>query len=196
MMSSRGWNQARRSSSTQNKTTQNITWPEGGRRASNYSKLSWGFKITAQKIAANKKKVIKVLQAKYDEWKKRNNEALGEIFYGCSTSIQSLIGNYHIAKELWDFLEKSYSSIGMATVDSELFKLEDLSHANMKNVQHLASTINKAKETLIGLGYVTPEAYYIHILFKALGTPYPSLAKEIRQRDIQKLTLSDCIAQA
>ncbi|KAF7513561.1 hypothetical protein GJ744_008855 [Endocarpon pusillum] len=57
-------------------------------------------KITSQKIAANKKKVIKALQAKYDEWKKRNNETLGEIFYGCSTSIQSLIGNYRIAKEL------------------------------------------------------------------------------------------------
>ncbi|KAF7513562.1 hypothetical protein GJ744_008856 [Endocarpon pusillum] len=84
----------------------------------------------------------------------------------------------------------------MATVDTELFKLEDLSYASMKNVANLASAINKSKETLIGLGYICSDAYYIHILFKALGAPYASLAREIRQQDIKKLTLSDCISQA
>ncbi|KAF7507875.1 hypothetical protein GJ744_010039 [Endocarpon pusillum] len=152
--------------------------------------------ITAQTISSNRRKVTKALQAKFDEWQKRNDETVSEIYYGCSIAIQSLIGNYRLAKELWTFLEKSYSSIFMATIDDELLKLEDLSYANTKNVPHLASTINKAKETLTGLGYQFPEVYYVHILLKGLGTPYSSLARDIRQRDVKKLTLDDCIAQA
>ncbi|KAF7513054.1 hypothetical protein GJ744_011320 [Endocarpon pusillum] len=151
-------------------------------------------KITPQKLGANKRKPTRGLQAKFDEWQKRNNETVSEIYYGCSVAIQSLIGNYPLAKDLWTFLEKSYSSTGMTRVDSELLKLEELS--NMKNVQHLASTINKAKETLTGLGYQLPEVYYIHIPLKGLDTPYSSLARDIRQRDVKILTLDDCIAQA
>ncbi|KAF7504566.1 hypothetical protein GJ744_002061 [Endocarpon pusillum] len=153
-------------------------------------------KITAQKISANKRKVRKALQAKFDEWQERNDEALSEIYYGCSTAIQGVIDNHTIAKQLWTYLEKSYSSAGMATIDSELLKLEDLSYANSKNVQHLVSTLNKSKETLTGLGFQTSESYWIHILLKGLGPSFSALARDIRQRDLNKLTFDDCAAQA
>ncbi|KAF7508532.1 hypothetical protein GJ744_009081 [Endocarpon pusillum] len=107
-------------------------------------------KITAQKISANKRKVTEALQAKFDEWQERNDEALSEISYGCSTAIQGLIGKYTVAKDLWTFLEKSYSSSSITMIDSKLLKQEDLSYANTKNVQHLASTISKSKDTRIG----------------------------------------------
>jgi hypothetical protein len=60
-------------------------------------------KVTTQKVASNKRKVTKVLQKEYDEWDQRNNQTVSDIYYACSTSIQSLIGKYRSAKELWNF---------------------------------------------------------------------------------------------
>ncbi|KAF7514234.1 hypothetical protein GJ744_000004 [Endocarpon pusillum] len=103
-------------------------------------------KITPQKIAANKRKVTKALQKEYDEWQGSNYEIIAEIYFSCSVVIQSVIDKYTVAKELWTYLEKSYSSAGITTINSELLKQEDLSYTNIKNVQHLASTISKSKD--------------------------------------------------
>jgi len=43
---------------------------------------------------------------------------------------------------------------------------------------------------------IFPDVFYVHFLLKALGTPYASLARKIRNRDISTIKLDDCIAQA
>lgn len=153
-------------------------------------------KITPQKISANRRKLTKVLQAEFDAWEARNDQTVSDIYYGCSVNIQSLIGKQRNAKELWNFLEKSYSSSGMSTIDIELLKLEELSYSNMKSVQHLTSAIYKSRETIEGIGYPMPEVYFVHILLKGLGPSFSSLSRDIRNLDPTKIMLDDCVSLA
>jgi hypothetical protein len=84
----------------------------------------------------------------------------------------------------------------MATFRSELHKLESLCPGNMKDVQHSATLIFRSKAILADMGQILPDAYYVHILLKALGASYASLAREIERRDISTIKLDDCVAQA
>ena len=57
----------------------------------------------------------------------------------------------------------------MITTDSKLFKLINVSHINIKNVQNLISLINECHKNLINLDYDYDNMLYIYILFKTLS---------------------------
>jgi gag-polypeptide of LTR copia-type len=151
--------------------------------------------IGSQKVASNQHKAAKALQKEYDEWEWRKNTTVSDIYFGCNVDVQSLIGKCDKAKGMWDFLSQIYSSSEMATFYSELLKLEALSPANAKNVRYLVALLNKSEETLTDMGQAFPDSYYVHIFLKGLRAPYPSLARDIRRRDISTIKLDDCIAE-
>jgi hypothetical protein len=68
----------------------------------------------------------------------------------------------------------------MATINSKLLKLKELSYTNTKSVQYLISILKKLKENLIVLEAIFFDLYFVYILLKGLGPSYLSLVRDIR----------------
>ena len=112
----------------------------------------------------------------YEEWLDDNNKVLGFINLKISASIQQIIHEYQITKELWQWLATTYRSSNSAGIYNDFQAVTDWKFDDKKDPNISTSKLMAHIKQLVQQGVPLPDNVCARILLKALPRNWENFA--------------------